>query len=58
MSWEHRIAFAAADGSCATAELQPESLALGPGASGVLWQVAFTTGVPVGGQAWKRLRVA
>ena len=57
MSWEHRISFAAADGSCATAELQPESLAPGR-ASGMLWQAAYAAGVPVGGQPWKRLRVA
>ena len=57
MSWEHCIAFAAADGSCATAMLQPESLAPG-GASGIQWQAAYAAGVPVGGQPWKRLRVA
>jgi hypothetical protein len=57
MSWEHRISFAAADGSCATAELQPESLAPGR-ASGKLWQAAYAAGVPVGRQPWKRLRVS
>ncbi|KAL4431487.1 hypothetical protein ABPG75_006743 [Micractinium tetrahymenae] len=55
LSWEYPILYAAADGSCATAELQPEAFTPGS-ASG--WQAAYAAAAPVGGQAWKRLRVA
>ena len=58
MSWEHCITYAAADGSCATAELLPEALAQGDNTSGLRWQTAYVSGTPVGGQSWKRLRVA
>eukprot|EP00887_Chlorella_sp_A99_P008278 scaffold12.g8278.t1 len=44
---EHSAALAAADGSCATAEL------LGDG--GRAWQAAWLERAPLGGQPWKRL---
>lgn len=52
LSWEYPVLYAAADGSCATAELQPE--AFGPGSASA-WQAAYATATPVGGQPWKRL---
>lgn len=55
LSWEYPVLFAAADGSCATAELQPE--AFNPG-SATAWQATYAAATPMGGQPWKRLRVA
>lgn len=56
LSWEHPVTFAAADGSCATAELQPDAPGA-PSLSKPTWQAAYACATPAGGQQWKRLRV-
>lgn len=57
LSWEHPVTYAAADGSCATAELQPRSQ-LPLGTAEESWHAAYACAAPVGGQLWKRVRVA
>ena len=63
LGWEHPIEYAAADGSCATAELQAIEAAGGlrgagadPDGCSSTWQAAYACATPAGGGPWKRLR--